>query len=175
MEKFSFFFSPCFFLSFKIGLERKRQLVVNWYSWSVTSITPARLLNPVVRFFAVWSTFCAASAIVIIQIRFNLEFRQDLQWWISFFEAWNEISFFLSPAITPLPDLFVASNAVGSVGFGALWRDEWFCQSWSFQFWHVSSARYMHLLCNLKRVACTHHFTFYAKHTTGRCKWDVSV
>ena len=65
-------------------------------------------------------------------IRLNLEFRRDLHWWLSFFHAWNGISFFLTPGLAPLPDLFVASDAAGSTGFGAIWRSHWFFGSWSF-------------------------------------------
>ena len=65
-------------------------------------------------------------------IRLNVEFRRDLHWWLSFFLEWNGVSFFLSPAVTPLPDLVVSSDASGTIGFGAVWRRQWFCQSWSF-------------------------------------------
>ena len=65
-------------------------------------------------------------------IRLNVEFRRDLQWWLSFFQDWNGVSFFLSPAVSQLPDLVVSSDASGSCGFGALWRTQWFCSSWFF-------------------------------------------
>ena len=65
-------------------------------------------------------------------IRLNVDFHRDLQWWLSFFKEWNGVSFFLSPAVSPLPDLVVSSDASGSHGFGALWRTEWFCSSWFF-------------------------------------------
>jgi hypothetical protein len=47
-------------------------------------------------------------------IRLNLEFRRDLQWWLSFFQEWNGMSFFLSPSVSPLPDLVVSSDASGT-------------------------------------------------------------
>ena len=53
-------------------------------------------------------------------IRLNTQFRRDLQWWISFFQDWNGISFFLSPAITPLLDLSISSDASGAFGCGAI-------------------------------------------------------
>ena len=65
-------------------------------------------------------------------IRLNTEFRRDLRWRLSFFREWNGVSFFLSPSVTPLPDLVVSSDASGSRGFGAFWRREWFCSSWFF-------------------------------------------
>jgi hypothetical protein len=65
-------------------------------------------------------------------IRLNAEFRRDLHWWLSFFQEWNGMSFFLSPSVTPLPDLVVSSDASGSCGFGAFWRTHWFCSSWFF-------------------------------------------
>ena len=65
-------------------------------------------------------------------IRLNVEFRRDLQWWLSFFQSWNGVSFFLSPAVSPIPDLVVSSDASEALGFGAVWQREWFSQSWSF-------------------------------------------
>ena len=65
-------------------------------------------------------------------IRLNLEFRRDLQWWLSFFQEWNGRSFFLFPSVSPLPDLVVSSDASGTWGFGAVWRCEWFFSSWFF-------------------------------------------
>ena len=65
-------------------------------------------------------------------IRLNIEFRRDLQWWLSFFQEWNGMSFFLSPSVSPLPDLVVSSDVSGTCGFGALWRREWFFSSWFF-------------------------------------------
>ena len=65
-------------------------------------------------------------------IRLNVEFRRDLQWWLDFFVQWNGSSFFLSSALAPLPDLYVASDAAGGVGFGAFWKTQWFFHSWSF-------------------------------------------
>ena len=63
-------------------------------------------------------------------IRLNAEFRRDLHWWLAFFQDWNGISFFLLPGLQPLSDLFVASDAAGSRGFGALWRRNWFASPW---------------------------------------------
>ena len=65
-------------------------------------------------------------------IRLNVDFHRDLQWWFSFFKEWNGVSFFLSPAVSPLPDLVVSSDPSSSHGFGALWHTEWFCSSWFF-------------------------------------------
>ncbi|CAB3988531.1 Hypothetical predicted protein [Paramuricea clavata] len=53
-------------------------------------------------------------------IRLNVEFRRDLQWWLSFFLEWKGVSFFLAPAVSQLPDLVISSDASGSCGFGAL-------------------------------------------------------
>ena len=61
-------------------------------------------------------------------IRLNTQFRRELQWWISFSQDWNGISFFVSPAITPLVDLSILSDA--SV-CGAICANQWFFLSWS--------------------------------------------
>ena len=65
-------------------------------------------------------------------IRLNLEFRRHLHWRLEFFVQWNGWSFFLTPSANPLPDLFVASDASGGLGFGACWHSNWFFNSWSF-------------------------------------------
>ena len=65
-------------------------------------------------------------------IRLNVEFRRDIHWWLAFFRDWNGISFFLSRDVSQLPDLFVASDAAGSIGFGAMRRSHWCFGSWSF-------------------------------------------
>ena len=46
-------------------------------------------------------------------IRLNVEFRRHIHCWLAFFRDWNGISFFLSPGVSQLPDLFVASDAAG--------------------------------------------------------------
>lgn len=63
-------------------------------------------------------------------IRLNSEFRKDLQWWIDFVQAWNGTNFFLLPALVPVADLQVTSDAAGAVGYGALYQWEWFNQPW---------------------------------------------
>ena len=65
-------------------------------------------------------------------IRLNVEFRRDLHWWRTFLAQWNGISFFLSPTVAPLPNLSIASDASGALGFGAFWQSSWFSHSWSF-------------------------------------------
>ena len=63
-------------------------------------------------------------------IRLNVEFRSDLAWWIEFFGSWDGVSFFRMPSITSLPDMFIASDAAGAAGFGAVWQNAWFAESW---------------------------------------------
>lgn len=38
------------------------------------------------------------------------------------------------PSTTYLPDLYVTSDAVGTLGFGAVYRSVWFYGSWSLAF-----------------------------------------
>lgn len=63
-------------------------------------------------------------------IRLNVDFRQDLAWWLAFLQSWDGVSFFRLPSLCAFRDLFVASDAAASLGFGALWRDAWFAGSW---------------------------------------------
>jgi hypothetical protein len=71
-------------------------------------------------------------------IRLNREFKRDLAWWLEFFGVWNGISFFRMPSITFLPDLYVASDASGSCGFGAICGNSWFYGSWPLDFGSAS-------------------------------------
>ena len=63
-------------------------------------------------------------------IRLNWEFRRDLAWWLEFLHSWNGVSFFRMPSVCSFPDLFVASDSSGAVGFGAIWRNTWFSGIW---------------------------------------------
>ena len=63
-------------------------------------------------------------------IRLNVEFRLDLQWWIEFIEEWNGTNFFVLPGLFPVADLVVTSDAAGSIGYGALYQQQWFNQRW---------------------------------------------
>ncbi len=63
-------------------------------------------------------------------IRLNAAFRLDLQWWIDFVEEWNGTKFFLLPGLMPLADLWVTSDAAGSIGYGAVYHQQWFNHVW---------------------------------------------
>ena len=60
----------------------------------------------------------------------NVEFREDLAWWVEFFGQWNGISFFLFPTLEPMPDISVCSDTSGAIGYGALMGNEWFNGLW---------------------------------------------
>ena len=64
-------------------------------------------------------------------IRLNSEFQLDLQWWHQFLSSWNGVYFWLFPGMSATPDLEVTSDASGSLGFGAYFRNEWFTGSWA--------------------------------------------
>ena len=64
-------------------------------------------------------------------IRLNSEFQLDLQWWHRFLSSWNGVYFWLFPGMSATPDLEVTSDASGSLGFGAYFRNEWFTGSWA--------------------------------------------
>ncbi len=63
-------------------------------------------------------------------IRLNAACRLDLQWWIDFVEEWNGTKFFLLPGLMPLADLWVTSDAAGSIGYGAVYHQQWFNHVW---------------------------------------------
>ena len=64
-------------------------------------------------------------------IRLNQEFHRDLTWWQELFRSWEGLSFFLMPTWAPLPDFQVSSDAAGSLGFGAIFNNQWFFGAWS--------------------------------------------
>ena len=64
-------------------------------------------------------------------IRLNAEFHLDLQWWLQFLSTWNGVYFWLFPGLSASHDLEVTSDASGSLGFGAYFREEWFSGSWA--------------------------------------------
>jgi len=64
-------------------------------------------------------------------IRLNQEFHRDLTWWRELFQSWDGLSFFLMPAWAPLPDFQVSSDAAGSLGFGAIFNNQWFYGGWA--------------------------------------------
>ena len=63
-------------------------------------------------------------------LRLNKECRLDLQWWNQFLPAWNGISFFDLPDWAPVPNFELATDASGSLGFGAYHQGKWFSATW---------------------------------------------
>ena len=64
-------------------------------------------------------------------IRLNKEFHRDLTWWQELLRSWEGLSFFLTPTWAPLPDFQVSSDAAGSLGYGAIFNNQWFFGAWS--------------------------------------------
>ena len=64
-------------------------------------------------------------------IRLNQEFHRDLTWWQELFQSWEGLRFFLMPMWAPLPDFKVSSDAAGSLGYGAVFYNQWFSGAWS--------------------------------------------
>ena len=52
----------------------------------------------------------------------NKEFQLDLRWWDHLLAQWHDVSFWLYPGLSPVVDLEVASDAAGSLGFGAYFK-----------------------------------------------------
>ena len=55
-----------------------------------------------------------------------------------------ELVFFRMPSISSLPDLFVATDDAGSVGFGAIWGAAWFGGPWP-SAWSLASITLLEL------------------------------
>ena len=64
-------------------------------------------------------------------IRLNQECKRHIEWWRSFLPSWDGVYFFDLPDWAPVPDLFLSTDASGSLGYGAFYADEWFNGSWS--------------------------------------------
>ena len=64
-------------------------------------------------------------------IRLNKEFHLDLQWWDHLLAQWHGVSFWLYPGLSSAVALEVASNAAGSLGFGAYFQGFWFTGPWA--------------------------------------------
>ena len=67
-------------------------------------------------------------------VRFNQQFRGDVEWWHVFLRGWNGVSMLYDNRIEN-PDIDIWSDASGSWGCGALWNNQCFslagkrCQS----------------------------------------------
>ena len=55
--------------------------------------------------------------------------REDIAWWHTLFEKWNGRSLFLL-AGEQSSDLSIESDAAGSVGFAAIFKNQWFADRW---------------------------------------------
>ena len=64
-------------------------------------------------------------------IRLNQECKRDIEWWKSFLPSRDRVYFFDLPDWATVPDLFLSTEASGSLGYGAFYADEWFNGSWS--------------------------------------------
>ena len=65
-------------------------------------------------------------------IRLNNECKLDIEWWPSFLPGWDGVYFFDLPEWAPVPDLFLSTDASGSIGYGVFYSGEWFNgASWS--------------------------------------------
>lgn len=64
-------------------------------------------------------------------IRVSKSLRLDLLWWHNFLASWNGKSFFLFPEWAPLPSFSVSSDAAGSLGYAALFKNQWFAMPWT--------------------------------------------
>ena len=63
--------------------------------------------------------------------RLNREFRSDLQWWHTFINSWNGLSFLRLSDPQSTFDCQVQTDAAGSWGCGAFYSTHWFQLRWS--------------------------------------------
>ena len=66
-------------------------------------------------------------------IRLNQEFRRDLTWWQEPFQTRDGLSFFCMPMWAPVLDFEVSLDAVGPLGYGAIFNTQWFCCAWAME------------------------------------------
>ena len=60
----------------------------------------------------------------------NKALRSDIAWWQTFVRSWNGVSL-MSTLCTPTPNTSMVSDASGSWGCGAIWKDCWFQLAWN--------------------------------------------
>ena len=63
-------------------------------------------------------------------IHLTLWERDDMCWWNTLFTKWNGCHFFHFIGHQQSPDIFINSDAAGSIGFGAIYNDSWFAGKW---------------------------------------------
>lgn len=63
-------------------------------------------------------------------IHLNGEFHKDIQWWSHSVVSWHGVRFWLFLGMSASTDVEVTSDATGSLGFGAYFRNEWFSGAW---------------------------------------------
>lgn len=63
-------------------------------------------------------------------VRLNEDFRSDLAWWICFLKTWNGRSVMDVHTLCWKPDITFSTDASGSWGCGAVWKDRWIQAPW---------------------------------------------
>ena len=69
----------------------------------------------------------------------NVEFRSDLQWWITFLEKWNGISIISALCRRPV-DMVLTTDASGNWGCGGYFNRQWFQLPWNGYWQHMPIA-----------------------------------
>ena len=103
-------------------------------------------------------------------IRLNKEFHLDLQWWDHLLAQWHGVSFWLYPGLFPAVDLEVASDAAGSLGFGAYFQGFWFAGPWA-----VSQQQQSIAYKELFPVVVAAHVWWFKKHVLFRSDNEAVV
>ena len=56
--------------------------------------------------------------------------RDVLDWWFRLFDQWNGRCLFYFAGFEPAPNVFVSTDYAGRLGFGAIFKKEWFAGKW---------------------------------------------
>ena len=56
--------------------------------------------------------------------------RDVLDWWFRLFDQWNGRCLFYFACFEPAPNVFVSTDYAGRLGFGAIFKKEWFAGKW---------------------------------------------
>ena len=56
--------------------------------------------------------------------------RDDLDGWFRLFDQWNGRCLFYFAGFEPAPNVFVSTDYAGRLGFGAIFKNEWFAGKW---------------------------------------------
>jgi len=63
-------------------------------------------------------------------IHLNKECKEDLRMWLNFLDEWNGVSMFYEDKYSTSEDMKLYTDASSTLGFSAVFNNQWFCAEW---------------------------------------------